>query len=127
MGYRRGHARIHFLPVKGTNRTTTKREEELEQSEARAHAATVSSSWKSCPRQPQPSAKNGPGQDRRKKTQRPDSSVEPLTVVYTPIERGNSGRLDPFIQLAADLSRQDRDLIHFCRLSRPPEIQDDKS
>ena len=38
----------------------------------------------------------------------------PLPVMYQVVESGSTGKLGPFALLAVDMSRLDRDLLHFC-------------
>ena len=110
----RGHNRVYFLPVHAPNRKTTQHDIELVKAEARAHAASVSYS-----QQRGPSFHRHGTRSRcpchAGKTQARNSTPEALALLHEPIESGSRGKLDPFIRLAADLPRRDRDLIHFCK------------
>ncbi|ETI20036.1 hypothetical protein G647_09051 [Cladophialophora carrionii CBS 160.54] len=139
--------RVHFLPVRPPNVKTTQREVELDQAEARVHAATVSSRWRQYAAPPESLADSKGRNSKGKRTggrtrsarsrhltarhfdkeNRPGPIQEDtalrVQVAYPVIERGKSGRLDPFIRLAGedDLSRRDRDLIHFYLTTGPAQ------
>jgi hypothetical protein len=110
-----GDIRVHFLPVRGADKKVARRDAELEIAEARAHAAKVV-------HQRQRDKRNGSrhGSKFHPQMPKPDTGATASETglvalpVYHLVESGRTGKLDPFVLLAVDMSRQDRDLLHFC-------------
>jgi hypothetical protein len=83
---------IHFLPVQVPGRRKTRRERELERAQAKSHSSRVS----------------------YRKAFRPYKNDDTYLVLPEPI---TDGGLDPFIQLATDLSTSERSLLQSCTSS----------
>ena len=114
--HRRARLPFHFITFHSPNRKTFRRDTELGNSKARAHVARVSHRK----RKERYLPKNGFRSHSKGLGAEPELrdfylSLGALTVMHHPVESGNTGNLDPFIRLAADLSRQDRNFVHFCK------------
>jgi UTP:GlnB (protein PII) uridylyltransferase len=116
---RRGKRRVqvHFLPVRRPDQKRTQRDAELKIAEAKAHAAKVAHSKKRGLRYSSRSISEHSPQTHNKDAGKAISSTRtPASpVLCTAVEYWSTGKLDPFVILAADLSRLERDLIHFCK------------
>lgn len=110
------YTHLHFIPFRPSSKTS-QREVELEKSEVRAHAAKVFHAQRKDRSRQWLKSKAGCGTRLiQAHTSDEKPPIQSPPVIYQAVEDGSSGKLDPFLKLAVNLPRRDRDLVHFCEI-----------